>query len=40
LGAFASWSIHWDMPKTAPVAHVDVGDTHAMAGVGADVEIV
>jgi hypothetical protein len=40
LGAFASWSIHWDMPKTAPVAHVDVGATRVIAGAGADVEIV
>jgi hypothetical protein len=41
LGAIASWSVHEDMPKTTPVAHVDVGDTHAAwteAGACADVE--
>jgi hypothetical protein len=38
FGAIASWSVHLDMPKTAPVAHVDVGDTQVWAGVSADVE--
>jgi hypothetical protein len=28
------------MPKTAPVAHVDAGDTHVEAGVSADVEVM